>query len=129
MTTINYTEGTLTLEKKSPEAIAKIASKKKVHRLPFWLSSSHFMVAWGQINESDSTLLFIDTGLAAVGIGFAGPESTIEKNNIQKLGGAIQGSGGGGAVTVTPVLLSALQMGNIKKTNFPGLQGAFPRPT
>lgn len=123
---IDYPSGKLILEKKTPEAIKKIASAKRVHTVPFWLAGSHFMVAWGLINNSDSSLLFIDTGLAAVGIGFAAPESTIKSSNAQVLGNAIQGTGGGGTVSVIPILLKSLAMGNIKKENFTGLQGAFP---
>jgi Aspartyl protease/Tetratricopeptide repeat len=120
LATIDYPAGKLILEKPT------LNTKKSKQAIPFWMAGSHFMVAWGSINKVDTTLLFIDTGLAAVGIGFTGPLATIKKANATSLGGPIEGVGGGGKVTVTPILLSELAMGDIVKTNFPGLLGAFP---
>ena len=34
-------------------------------QIPFWLAEMHTMLAWGQFNDADPALFFVDTGLAS----------------------------------------------------------------
>ncbi len=118
--TLDYPGGKLVLKKR-----AAGSGKKKVPgiNMPFWMAGDHIMVAWGTVNNGRAKLFFIDTGLA--GGGFTGTESTIREANI-KLGEALSGMGGGGAVQVRPFQVERLTLGKAEERDIPGLFGALP---
>jgi len=59
--TLDYPGGKLILRRKTEKARAaleELAKSPDTHVIPFWMAGSHFMVAWGRINESEPCLLF-----------------------------------------------------------------------
>lgn len=129
--TLDYPNGELILRKKTAKVRAEMDALAKapgVHAIPFWMAATHFMVAWGQVNDTEPRLFFTDTGLA--GGGFLCPESTIKAAGIDLTGlPSFQGVGGGGPVTVTPFTVKELSLGSAKQSNVPSFFGAFPEET
>jgi hypothetical protein len=101
------------------------AEAERAHAVPFWVAGTHFMVAWGRVNDAEPCLFFADTGLA--GGGFLCPDSTIKAAGIDLSGlPSFQGMGGGGPVTVTPFTVKTLALGDAKQHDVTGMFGAFP---
>lgn len=121
--TINYKDGALVLRKKNENLRKQLYSKKAI-AFPFWMAGDHFMVTWGSIHGGDSSLFFLDTGLA--GPGFTAPSSTLEAAKVQFLGNAMEGEGGGGTVKVYPFIASEISFAGITAKNVVGVSGAFP---
>jgi hypothetical protein len=128
VSTLDYPNGELILRRKTKEVREKmdaLAQSPGVHAIPFWMAETHFMAAWGQVNDAEPCLFFPDTGLA--GGGFLCPESTIKAAGIDLTGlPSFQGMGGGGPVTVTPFTVEELSLGSAKQSNVPSFFGAFP---
>jgi len=93
-------------------------------QMPFWMAGDHFMVAWGQVNDSEPVLLLMDTGLA--GGGFVGPDSILSEAGIDVGGESFEGVGGAGAVKVTPFVVEQLALGKAVAKNVTGFAGVFP---
>jgi hypothetical protein len=131
VSTLDYPNGELVLRQKGPKARAEVdelASSAQVHTIPFWMAGSHFMVAWGRVNDAEPSLFFTDTGLA--GGGFICPESTIKAAGIDLSGlPSFEGIGGGGPVTVTPFAVDRLSLGDAVQKNINAFFGGFPSPT
>jgi len=131
VSTLDYPGGELTLQRKTRkvrEELDALAQSPRVHTVPFWMAGTHFMVAWGGVNEAEPRLFFTDTGLA--GGAFLCPESTIKAAGIDLTGlPSFQGMGGGGPVTVTPFTIAALSLGDATQHNVTGMFGAFPDET
>jgi hypothetical protein len=128
VSTLDYPKGELILRRKTNEvrdATDALARSPEVHAIPFWMAGTHFMAAWGQVNDAEPCLFFPDTGLA--GGGFLCPESTIKAAGIDLTGlPSFQGVGGGGPVTVTPFTVKQLSLGGAKQSNITAFFGAFP---
>ncbi len=108
--TLDYPRGQLVLRRKTDKARAELdqlAKSPGTHVVPFWMAGSHFMVAWGRVNDAEPCLLFADTGLA--GGGLTCQESTIKAAGIDLTGlPSMEGIGGGGPVTITPFSRAAV---------------------
>ena len=126
--TLDYPNKQLILRKRSRatrEGTRDGAESGAVHTAPFWMAGSHFMVAWGRLNDSEPSLFFADTGLA--GGAFLGHKTTIEDAGIDLTDlPSFQGMGGGGPVTVTPFKIKELFLGDAKQRNVTGMFGALP---
>lgn len=122
-TTINYKDGELILRQRDEKNRIQLYTKQS-RAIPFWMAGDHFMVAWGNINGGDSSLFFLDTGLA--GPGFTAPTSTLETAKVKFLGNAMEGEGGGGTVKVNPFIASEISFAGITAKNVVGVSGAFP---
>jgi len=119
-TTLDYPQGRLIFERDARAALAA-----KGIAVPFWLAGDHFVVARGRINQSAEHLFFVDTGLA--GFAFTGPASTMAEIGVKiPTAGAVQGVGGGGAVTMAPFAVSSLALGEATQNDLGGLYGPFP---
>ena len=128
VSTLDYPGGQLVLRRKADEVLADVereAESKQVYVVPFWMAGTHFMVAWGRVNQAEPCLFFADTGLA--GGGFLCPKSTIDAAGIDLTGlPSFQGMGGGGPVTVTPFVIKELSLGDAVRHDVTGMFGAFP---
>ncbi|MGB2986467.1 MAG: aspartyl protease family protein [Phycisphaerae bacterium] len=128
VSTLDYPNGELILRRKTSKVrqeLDALAKSPRTHVIPFWMAKTHFMVAWGQVNDAEPSLFFADTGLA--GGGFLCPESTIKAAGIDLSGlPSFQGMGGGGPVTVTPFMVKELSLGDAKQSNVSSFFGAFP---
>lgn len=126
--TLDYPGGKLILRRKTDKARATleaIATSTNTHVIPFWMAGSHFMVAWGRINESEPCLLFADTGLAGGGLTLH--ESAIKAAGIDLTGlPSFEGMGGGGPVKVTPFTVKRVSFGDAVQTDITGMAGAIP---
>jgi hypothetical protein len=93
--------------------------------VPFWMSGSHFMVAWGRIDHSPPLLWFVDSGLA--GAGFTCPASTLREAGIDLSSApSFEGQGGGGRVSVKPFHVESLSLGPLNRTGIAAFFGPFP---
>lgn len=126
--TLDYPAGKLILwrkTEKSRAALNAMATAPGTHVVPFWMAGSHFMVAWGRINESAPCLLFADTGLAGGGLTLQ--ESVINGAGIDLTGlPSFEGMGGGGPVTVTPFTVKRVSFGDAVQADTTGMAGAIP---
>ncbi len=129
LSTLDYPGGALVL-RPAFDDVARIfrdeAERRGALSAPFWMAGDHFMVGWGVVNTSAPMLFFVDTGLA--GGGFTCPESTLRAAGIKlETSQAVQGIGGGGAVTVVPFKVEQLSFGRAKQKDVTGLSsGPFP---
>ncbi len=126
--TLDYPRGQLVLRRKTDKARAeldRLAQSPGTHVVPFWMAGSHFMVAWGRVNDAEPCLLFVDTGLA--GGGLTCHESTIKAAGIDLTGlPSGEGIGGGGPVKVTPFTVERLSLGDAVQTNIRAFAGGLP---
>jgi len=129
--TLDYPGGKLILRRKTEKsraALEALANSRDTHVIPFWMAGSHFMVAWGRINESEPCLLFADTGLAGGGLTLH--ESAIKAAGIDLTGlPSFEGMGGGGPVKVTPFTVKRVSLGDAVGTDITGMAGALPAST
>jgi len=127
VSTLDYPGGELVLRRKTDKARAELDSQaqlKGTHIVPFWMSGSHWIVAWGEVNDRERCLLHVDTGLA--GGGFTCPESTIKAAGIELSGESFEGIGGGGPVRVTPFVVDELALGGAKQSRIQGMFTPMP---
>lgn len=122
LSTIDYPGGALILRPPTPQhraALGRHAANR--HVVPFWLSGTHFLLAWGTVNDSDPMLLVVDTGGA--GIGFVATRSTIDPAGITlDHDQAIAGPGAGGTAQAIPFVVDKLSIGDV---SVPDVNGVF----
>jgi tetratricopeptide (TPR) repeat protein len=128
LATLDYPHGKLILRQKAKHELQKFeqeAKEQKAEVIPFWMAGDHFMVAWGQVNQSKPMLFFVDTGLA--GGGFLCPLSTLKDAAIAlPQGAAFEGVGGGGKMKIVPYVVDEVSLGNVKERKIRAFHGAFP---
>ncbi len=125
--TIDYVNGSLILQRKTPANLQKLEAQVETHRvkvISFWLIQTHYIVAWGTVNGKGPMLFFVDTGLA--GRGFTAPESTLQEAGITvEWTKAEEGPGGGGKVKGVDIVLDQLTLGTgpneVVERNVPGV--------
>jgi predicted aspartyl protease len=126
--TLDYPHGQLVLRRKTDKARAELdqlAKSPGTHVVPFWMAGSHFIVAWGRVNDAEPCLLFVDTGLA--GGGLTCQESTVKSAGIDLNGvPAREGIGGGGPVQVKRFTVDRLALGDAVQTNIQAFAGGLP---
>jgi len=122
-TTIDYPGGRLVLE---PRAATPADSRDAaLARVPFLLAGDHYLLANGSVNDDESSLFLVDTGLA--GLGFTCPQSTLDKAGVELMQTAAgKGVGGGGPVQIVPFILESLSLGDLRREQIPGVFGPFP---
>ena len=132
--TIDYPGGALILQRATPENLEaldqRLAGAGAV-QIPFWLADIHYMLAWGQFNEADPALFWVDTGLA--GKAFTALETDLKAAGITPDWSAAKlGGGGGGTAREVDFVVDRLSLGTgvhqVVRTNLPGLaiEGATP---
>lgn len=127
LATLDYPAGQLILRPKTDqnrEQLRHVTTGQSVTEVPFWMAN-HYMVSWGTVNGSRPLLFFVDTGLA--GSAFTCPASTVKEASIQlRHDLATDGIGGGGKMSIIPIELNELTLGNARERNLHGAMGAFP---
>jgi tetratricopeptide (TPR) repeat protein len=127
LSTIDYKNGQLILRNKAKSNFDKIVKNNSTCKIiPFVMADDHFMLAKGNVNSSDTMLLFVDTGLA--GNAFTCPKSTLKKNGLaydrlQKN----KALGGGGYFSTNPMEIDSLCLGDLCIKKLHGVFGAFPK--
>jgi predicted aspartyl protease len=114
LTTIDYPNGALILQRPTPANLQSLDSQisavgAKV--IPFWLIETHYIVAWGTINNLDPMLFFVDTGLAGAGFIASEPRLQEEAGISVDWTKAEEGIGGGGAYQSVDVIIDRLTLG------------------
>jgi hypothetical protein len=123
LSTIDYPGGALILRPRTPERLHEFeqqAAREGQQVVPFWLSGTHYILAWGTFNRSEPMLLFVDTGLQDGA--FTAPMSTIKRAGMLRYDEAFVGSGGGGDTTIVPFTVDELTLGPVTGR---GLNGFF----
>lgn len=127
ITTIDYPNGKIIIRKKQEEQLKKLKTTlENPIIIPFWLAEDHYMVAWGQINDGEPMLMFVDTGLA--GGGFTSSKAILESNNVLlDENKSFEGIGGAGKVKAIPFEIAKLKFGEAVEYNIRGIySGNFP---
>jgi hypothetical protein len=112
LATIDYRAGELILRKKNSQNLKRFiaANDGKAVAIPFWMAGDHFMVAWGQVNQTPPALFFVDSGLAGAGVKLA--ESSIKEAGIRlDESKATAGEGGGGSLKTIPYTVAEFGVG------------------
>lgn len=123
ISTIDYQNGELVLQKRSKLALDNLA-KQKLTSIPFWLAGDHLIVAWGTANKSQPMLMLVDTGLG--GNGFVCPQSTLDEIGVKLSNQGIEGTFGGGKAKIIPFTVDELTLGEVKGQKIGAIFGAFP---
>ena len=114
LSTIDYPHRRLVLR---PRRTA--TSDASATTIPMWLVGDHFIFADGSVNGLANQLFSIDTGGA--GAGFVPVSPMIAAAHIKTFPDkAMQGMGGGGSVTVIPILADELCLGPVCQKNVEG---------
>lgn len=134
LATIDYPKGELLLRRPSAEnhqALERRLAESGGVQFPFWLADLHYMLAQGQVNDSEPMLFFVDTGLA--GNAFSASEKTLEELGIEiDWTKAELGPGGGGMVKSAGFVVDRLALGSgtqqVVETGLPGvaIEGSVP---
>ena len=124
--TLDYPDAKLILRRHSADNLSQIEAMAQTNSVivPFWLAGDHFLVAWGKINNLDSTLLLVDTGSAS---GVKLTQSALKDAGIKLQSQPFEGFGGGGKTESIPFKLKELSLGEATQTNVRGwYDGVFP---
>jgi predicted aspartyl protease len=128
LATIDYPNGKLILRRKTAKNLKQFekSSAGNSFSVPIWMAGDHYMVGWGQINNTAPSLLFVDTGLAGAGTKLA--ESMIKAAGIKlDEDSATEGAGGGGKLRIVPYVVQLVSFGDIREENVAGLyDGPLP---
>ena len=134
LSTIDYPGGALILQRstlENQEALDRRPAVSGAVQIPFWLAEMHMMLAWGQLNDANPALFFVDTGLA--GKAFTALETDLKAAGITPdWSTAGLGGGGGGTVREVDFVIDRLSLGTgahqVARTNLPGsaIEGSTP---
>ena len=132
LTTIDYPNGSLILQRTTSANLQRLESQVATagaKAIPFWLIETHYIVAWGTVNNLDPMLFFVDTGLA--GAGFTAPEPVLQEAGIPvDWTKAQEGVGGGGVVKDVDIVIDRLTLGSdeneVIKYHVPGKAAENP---
>jgi hypothetical protein len=125
---IDYPGARLVLWPKTPASLAPFEREVQEGRrlaVPFWLAGDHYIVARGRVNDGPPTMLFVDSGLA--GLGFTCPQSTVDEARVRLIHEArSESTFPGGSVTIIPLVVDRLQLGEAEEREVQGIFGPFP---
>lgn len=126
LSTIDYKNGQLILRNKTRYHFSDIVNNCPACKIiPFVMADDHYMMARGSINNSDTLLLFVDTGLA--GNAFTCPKSVLKKLGLSyDVRQKNIGMGGGGYFNKYPMEIDKICLGKLCLNNLHGVFGAFP---
>ncbi len=114
LATIDYPKQRLLLRRqaKTKSEIDKLLGLNgQEQTFPMWLVATHLIFAEGSVNDLDSSLMFIDTGLA--GAAFMTSKKTYAEAGVEMdWSKPITGAGGGGEVKGITVAVEKLTLGN-----------------
>lgn len=83
LSTIDYPHQCLILRQLTPanlQDLERQITADGAKEIPFWLIETHYIVAWGTVNDLAPMLFFVDTGLGSRG--FTAPESILQAAGI-----------------------------------------------
>ncbi len=131
LATLDYPNGELVLRAPVGHAASAFrsgASGKVLDEVPFYLQSTHFLLARGSLNGVDDLLFHVDSGLAGTPA-FSAPRQTLDYVGIPvpevEVHEGIVGGGGGGFATGT-FEIAELGLGGLVQSDLVGDFGALP---
>jgi hypothetical protein len=131
VTTLDYEHGRLVLRERSPEsraALRKELAGQASTTVPFALTSTHWMMAPGSLNELQGMTFFVDSGLASQAA-FAAPPQTLQYAGIpqpeKKLDPTSIG-GGGGKYASGIFSIESIGLGSLLQRDLVGEFGSRP---
>lgn len=128
LTTLDYPNKQLILRRKTEHNLRQFETNrgKEAVTIPFWMASSHFMVAPARINGREPTLLFVDSGLAGAGVKLG--DYAIKHDGIKLLEDqATESEGAAGKFRSVPFVLDTLALGKAQQPKVNGyFEGPFP---
>ncbi len=130
LATLDYPNEELVLRAPSGRAASAFragAAGKVLDEVPFYLQSTHFLLARGSLNGVDDLLFHVDSGLAGTPA-FSAPRQTLEYvgipiPEIETREGNI---GGGGAFATGTFEIAELGLGELVQSDLVGDFGALP---
>ncbi|MGD9721907.1 MAG: aspartyl protease family protein [Pirellulales bacterium] len=131
LATLDYRQGKLLLRERSPQARAALRQElgsSVSAEVPFVLSSTHWMMARGALNDRDGLTFFVDSGLASEA-GFSAPPQTLGYVNIAEPKTQVQPNsvgGGGGAWASGFFPIESLGLGRLRQQQLQGEFGSRP---
>jgi hypothetical protein len=131
VSTLDYPNGRLVLRDPGGETAAAFReghAERVLDEVPFYLDSTHFLLAHGSLNGFDGLLFHVDSGLAGEPA-FAAPRQTLEYVGIPvpevEVRGDVIGGGGGGFATGT-FSIAELGLGDLLQSDLVGSFGSLP---
>ena len=132
LSTIDYPGGTLILQRMTASNMKSLESQASLNEakaIPFWLIGTHYIVAWGTVNNLEPMLFFVDTGLE--GAAFTAPESVLQEARIPvDWTTAHAGIGGGGEIQEVDIVIDHLTLGTgeneVRENNLAGVASEKP---
>jgi len=131
LSTLDYPNDRLVLRAPSGDAASAFYSEAAgsvLDEVPFYLQSTHFLLAKGSLNGFDDLVFFVDSGLAGTPA-FSAPRQTLDYVGIPVPDVAVRegniGGGGGGFATGT-FEIDVLGLGGLTQTDLIGDFGGLP---
>ncbi len=131
LSTLDYPNDRLVLRAPSGDAASAFYAESAgsvLDEVPFYLQSTHFLLAKGSLNGFDDLVFFVDSGLAGTPA-FSAPRQTLEYVGIPVPEVAVRegnmGGGGGGFATGT-FEIDELGLGGLTQTDLVGDFGGLP---
>jgi hypothetical protein len=130
LATLDYPNDRLVLRSPSGSAASKFLADAKddaLDEVPFYLQSTHFLMAQGSLNGVDGLVFHVDSGLAGTAA-FSAPQQTLEYVGIpvpevevhpENIGG------GGGGFATGAFDIAELGLGRLRQTDLAGSFGAL----
>ena len=131
LSTLDYPNDRLILRERSGEASGAFDTEVRgsvEDEVPFYLHSTHFLMAKGSLNGYDGLVFHIDSGLAGEAA-FSATELTLEYVGIPTPEVAVHENvvgGGGGGFAIGSFPVETLGLGNLVQTDLIGSFGAQP---
>ncbi|MBN2564925.1 MAG: aspartyl protease family protein [Candidatus Eisenbacteria bacterium] len=131
LSTMDFPRGRLVLRERSESSLDEFQHEvagRVAEEVPFYLQSSHFLLAHGSLNGHQGLLFHVDSGLAGEPA-FAAPRETMEYLHIpipeMAVHEGVVGGGGGGFATGT-FPIAELGLGRLVRRDLVGTFGGQP---
>ena len=131
LATLDYPNERLVLRDPTAEsgaALRRDLGARLLQEIPFYLQSTHFLMAKGSLNGRDGLLFHVDSGLAGEPA-FSATRQTLEYVGIRVPEAVVRDDvvgGGGGGLAVGTFAIDQLGLGRLIQSDLIGSYGAMP---
>jgi hypothetical protein len=128
LATLDYPRDRLVLRPKAATAFESHSGSRVLDEVPFYLQSTHFLMAQGSLNGVDGLMFHVDSGLAG-SAAFGAPRQTLEYVGIPVPDVAVHPGnvgGGGGGFTTGTFDIAELGLGGLRQADLLGSFGGLP---
>lgn len=114
LSTLDYPHHRLVLRARDAEMPSTVTVA-----VPMWLVGDHFIFAMGSVNSLEQQLFNVDSGGA--GVGFMPVAETVSQAHVRTFPNkAFEGMGGGGSVTIVPIVADRVCLGAVCQNDVGG---------